>query len=138
MDELPGVLWAYRTIARRSTGISPFTITYGMEVIIPTEIIMPTIWSDVPEQENVELVLKDLDMVDKLRESTAVRIASYQCRLENSYNKWVKPRMFQLEDLVLRKIFKNTADPVAGKFQPNWEGPYLIMRADEFGSYALD
>ena len=40
MDELPRVLWAYRTTARRSTGISPFAITYGMEAIIPTEIGM--------------------------------------------------------------------------------------------------
>ena len=66
MDELPGVLWAYRTTTRRSTGISPFAITYGMEAIIPTEIGMPTIRSDVPEQENAELVLKDLDKVDEL------------------------------------------------------------------------
>ena len=36
VDELPRVLWAYRTIARRPTGISPFTLTYGMEAIIPT------------------------------------------------------------------------------------------------------
>ena len=86
MDELPGVLWAYRTTARRSTDISPFAITYGMEAIIPTEIGMPTIWSDMPKQENAELVMKDLDTVDDLRESAAIRIASYQRRLANSYN----------------------------------------------------
>ena len=105
MDELPRVLWAYRTTARRSTGIPPFAITYGMEVIIPTKIGMPTIWSDMPEQENAELVIKDLDTVDELRESAAIRIASYQCRFANSYNKRVKPRMFQSVDLVLRKVF---------------------------------
>ena len=138
VDELPEVLWAYRTIARRSTGISPFAITYGMEAIILTETGMPTIRSDVPEQENAELVLKDLDMVDELRELAVVCTASYQHRLENSYNKRVKPRMFQPRDLVLKKIFKNTTDPGAGTFQPNWEGPYLITRAGESGSYALD
>ena len=53
MDELPGVLWAYRTTPRRSTGISPFAITYGMEAIILIEIGMPTIRSDMPEQEKV-------------------------------------------------------------------------------------
>ena len=90
-----------------------------MEAIIPTEIVMPTIRSDVPEQENAELVLKDLDMVDELRESAAIYIESYQRRLANSYNKRVKPRMFQPRDLVLRKIFENTADPAAEKFQPN-------------------
>ena len=67
-----------------------------------------------------------------------MRIASYHCRLANLYNRCVKPRMFQPGDLVLRKIFENTADPSAGKFQPNWEGPYIVTRADESRSYALD
>ena len=69
MDEIPGVLWAYRTYARRSTGVSPFAITYGMEAIIHTEIGIPTIQSDMPEQENAELVIKDLDTVDELVDS---------------------------------------------------------------------
>ena len=66
VDELPMVLWTYRTTARRSTDISPFALTYGMEAIILTEIGMPTIRSDVLEQENAELVLKDLDTIDEL------------------------------------------------------------------------
>ena len=131
MDELPRVLWAYRTTARRSTSISSFAITYGMEAIIPTKIGMPNIQTRMLDQENAELVIEDLDTVDKLRESAAVRIASYQRRLENSYNKQVKPLMFQPGDLVLKKVFETTVDPTAGKFQPNWEGPYLITRADE-------
>ena len=109
-----------------------------MEAIIPTEIGMPTIRSDMPEQENAELVIKDLDTVDELRELAAIRITSYQRRLVNSYNKRVKPRMFQPGDLVLRKVFENTTDPMTGKFQPNWEGSYLVTLADESGSYTLD
>ena len=62
VDELPGVLWAYRTTAPRSTGISPFTITYEMEAIIPTEIGMPTIRSDVPEQEFLQQTGKASDV----------------------------------------------------------------------------
>ncbi|KAL0319786.1 UNVERIFIED_CONTAM: Pro-Pol polyprotein [Sesamum radiatum] len=38
IDELPGVLWAYRTTARKSTGESPFNLVYGTEAVIPTEI----------------------------------------------------------------------------------------------------
>ena len=109
-----------------------------MEAIIPTEIGMPTIRTSMPEQENAELIIKDLDTVDELRELAVVRITSYQRRLENSYNKRVKPRMFQSGDLVLRKVFENTVDLAVGKFQPNWEGPYLVTRAGESGSYTLD
>ena len=59
-------------------------------------------------------------------------------RLANSYNKLVKPRMFRPSDLVFRKVFENTADPTAGKFQPNWEGPYVVRWLRESGSYAID
>ena len=109
-----------------------------MEAIIPTEIGMPTLRTDVFEQATAELVIKDLDMVDELRETAAVRVASYHRHLEISYNKRVRPQAFQPGDLVLRKVFENTADPAAEKFQLNWEGPYLVTRADESGSYALN
>ena len=38
VDELLGVLWAYRTTSRRPTGTTPFAVAYGMETNIPTEI----------------------------------------------------------------------------------------------------
>ena len=119
VEELPLVLWTYQTTTRKPTDISPFAITYGMEAIIPTKIGMPTIWENIPEQRNTYLMIKDLDIVDELRESAAIHIASYQHRLANSYDKRVKPRTFQPGDMVLRKVFENTADPTTGKFQPN-------------------
>ena len=37
-EELPNVLWAYRTTARTPTGETPFKLTYGTEVVIPVEV----------------------------------------------------------------------------------------------------
>ena len=37
-EELPNVLWAYKTIARTLTGETPFKLTYGTEVVIPVEV----------------------------------------------------------------------------------------------------
>ena len=34
-DELPNVLWAYRTTARIPTRETPFWVTYGTEAVIP-------------------------------------------------------------------------------------------------------
>ena len=65
-----------------------------MEVIIPMEIGMPTLRTDMPEQSNTEFIIKELDAADELRETTIVRVASYQHRLENLYKKGVKPRVF--------------------------------------------
>lgn len=36
VEELLDVLWAYRTTSRRPTRVTPFSLTYGMEVVIPT------------------------------------------------------------------------------------------------------
>ena len=40
LDELPGVLWAYRTTVRTLTGETPFKLAYGSEAIIPVEVYM--------------------------------------------------------------------------------------------------
>ena len=83
-------------------------------------------------------MIRELDTSDKLLEAVAIRVTSYQRRLANCYNKRVRPRVFQPGDLVLRRVFENTADPTTGKFQPNWEGPYIVTRSRESGSYAID
>ena len=109
-----------------------------MKAIVPTEIGMPMLRTNIPEQSNIEFVIKDQDMADELREAAVVRIASYHHRLANLYNRRVKPRMFQPGDLVLRNVFENNTDSSAEKFQQNWEGSYIIMQASASGSYALD
>ena len=114
--------------------ISLFALTYAMESVIPMEIGVPTLRTKIPEKANAKAVTKGLDMTDELRETIAVRIASYQRRLTNLYNRHVKPRSFQARDLILRRVFENTADLVVGKFQPNWEGPYMIVKVGAIGS----
>ena len=89
---------------------------------------MPTLRTEIPEEANTEALARDLDMTDKLREATTMRMASYQQRTTNFYNIWVRQSAYQVEDLVLRRVFENTVGPTIGKFQPNWEGPYTIVR----------
>ena len=38
VDELPGVLWAYRTTARSTTRETPFSLAYKNEAMVPVEI----------------------------------------------------------------------------------------------------
>ena len=65
-----------------------------MEAIIPAEIGMPTLRTEILEEANAAAVTKDLVMADEPHEAVAVRIASYQQRLTNLYNRRVKPRPF--------------------------------------------
>ena len=61
-EELPNVLWAYWTTPRRSTGETPFSLTYGGEVVIPTEVsLCSERVSRFVLAENEELMIKQLD-----------------------------------------------------------------------------
>ncbi|KAK3013084.1 hypothetical protein RJ639_008975 [Escallonia herrerae] len=45
VDELPKVLWAYRTTPHSVTGETPFFLCYGTEALLPVKIGVPTIWA---------------------------------------------------------------------------------------------
>ena len=52
VDKLPHVLWSYRTTPRRSTGETPFSMTYGVVAIIPMETKFSTMRTDQFEEHN--------------------------------------------------------------------------------------
>ncbi|XP_075675109.1 uncharacterized protein LOC142644365 [Castanea sativa] len=51
-EELPNVLWAYRTMARTPTGETPFRLTYGIEAVIPVEVGVASIRRQIFHEEN--------------------------------------------------------------------------------------
>ena len=46
-------------------------------------------------------------------------------------------RTFIAGELVLRRVFESMTNLVDRNFQPNWEGPYTIVRVGTTGFYAL-
>ena len=65
-EELPKFLWAYHTTPRRSTGETPFSLMYGAEVVIPTEVNLCSarVVGFDPVQ-NDGLMLERLDWLEK-------------------------------------------------------------------------
>ena len=49
----------------------------------------------------------------------------------------MKPREFQIKDLVLKHVIQSTEERDAGKFGANLEGPYIIVAKKEKCSYTL-
>ena len=73
MEELPHVLWTYRTMLRRSTGETPFSMTYGAEAVIPLEIGFLTLrTSSFNLRDNDEQLTKNLDLIEEKRENAMV------------------------------------------------------------------
>ena len=76
--ELPHVLWAYQTTPRRSTGKTPFSMSYEAEAVIPIETSFPTLRTQsFNPSNNDELLKKSLDLIEERRESAMVQLAYY-------------------------------------------------------------
>ncbi|KAK2996574.1 hypothetical protein RJ639_025585 [Escallonia herrerae] len=68
VDELPMVLWAYRTTPHSVTGETPFFLCYGTEALLPVEIRVPTIQAlHFKEVNNEDGLRANLDLVEEAR-----------------------------------------------------------------------
>ena len=74
-EELPSILWAYRTIARMPTGETPFRLTYGSEAVILAEVKLISYRVDShDESKNDEAIRLQLDLVDEVRATAKQRL----------------------------------------------------------------
>lgn len=113
-DELPSILWTYRTTHRTTTGETPFMLAYGIEAMVPVEIRLPSHRRLVPETS--EHTTKHLDLLEEVWEQAAIKVASYQIRTAKHFNNKVKTRRFRVGDLILRRA--EAAGHPPGKLGP--------------------
>ena len=139
VEELPSVLWTHRTTHRRSTDETPFLLAYSIEAVIPLEIRLPMIrTTEFDTEQNEDNLRMDLNLIEERRDLAMIRLASYQRQMKRGYDKNIKPRSFQIGDLMLRKVVANTRNLNDGKLGPNWEGPYKMVSFTGIGSYRLE
>ena len=139
VEELPHVLWTYRTTSCRSTKETPFSMTYGAEAVIPLETSFLTLrTSTFTPSNNNELLGKSLDLIEERREKAMIQLAYYYQKLKQGYDANVKLRPLALGDLVWKKVLGNAKNLAWGKLGPNWKGPYRITSVARIGAYYLE
>ena len=120
LNELPSVLWAYRTTVRTSTGETPFKLAYGSEAVIPVEVHMANHKvMGYRDEENKEQFRLNLDLIDEVRMDAEQRTARYKSLMARQYDAMVKPGRFNIGDLVLKRVSLAIRNPTHGKLGPN-------------------
>nr|XP_017239371.1 PREDICTED: uncharacterized protein LOC108212150 [Daucus carota subsp. sativus] len=135
-EELPNILWAYRTDVRKPTGESPFRLAFGTEALTPVEIGEPSQRLQAYDSDsNTQGLRAHKDLLPELRETAVIRMANYKNKTAQYFRK-IRPRDFQQGDKVLRAT--RVSDPTHNrKLDPNWEGPYIIQQIKGPGTYVL-
>ena len=106
----------YRTMPRRSTGETPFSMTYRAKTVIPLETSFPTSkTSSFNLRDNDEQLTKSLDLIEEKRENEIVQLAYYQQKLKQGYDANVKLRPLTPGNLMLRKVVGAAKNPTWGK-----------------------
>ena len=86
-EELPMVLWAYRTTARNATGETPFALAFGVEAVVPVETKLLTFRIEkFEETANDEAMRLELDLIDKKKADALTRLAAQKRKVEKYYN----------------------------------------------------
>ena len=118
----------HRTTVRTPTRETPFKLAYGSETVIPTEVhVANHRVMKYQDEENEEQLHLNLDLIDEVRMDAEQRTARYKNLMARQYDAMVKPRRFNIRDLVLKRVSLATRNPAHGKLGPNWEGPYRVI-----------
>ncbi|CAA0835121.1 Unknown protein, partial [Striga hermonthica] len=86
-EELPNILWSYRTTTRSATGETPFSLAYGAEAMVPVEIGSETYRvKNFEEEANSEGLRTGLDLIEEARTQAELKNVVYKRATERHFN----------------------------------------------------
>ena len=135
VEELPHVLWRYQTTPRRSTGETPFSMTYRVETVIPIETGFPTLKTSLfSPSSNNELLENSLDFIEECNSPIGILPTQTQARL------WCQSKVEATSAWWLgnEESSGHCKNPAWGKLGPNWEGLYRITSVASIRAYFLE
>uniref|UniRef100_A0A803L3S7 Integrase catalytic domain-containing protein n=1 Tax=Chenopodium quinoa TaxID=63459 RepID=A0A803L3S7_CHEQI len=141
-EKIGEAIWAYRTTYKNATQSTPYSSVYGVEVVLPLEVQIPSlriaIQEDLTSDENDKLRLVELEALDENRLQAQQKLQCYQARMTHAFNKKVRPRSFQVGDMVLAvRRHINTLRKTGNKFTSKWDGPYMVREVYTNGAYKI-
>ena len=95
-EKLRFALWGYRTFIRASTRATPYSLVYGSEVVLPTEVEIQSlrvlVETKVLEEDWAKVRYEQLALKDKKWGTAQYHAQGYQKRVARAFNNKVKPR----------------------------------------------
>ena len=105
-----------------------------IEVQIPSLRIMKD--TGLSEDDWIQTRLDQLNLIDEKRLTAVCNVQAYQKRMIKAFNKKVRRHVYQVGDLVIKRIILPQSDP-RGKWTPTYEGPFVIKSIFSGGAMIL-
>jgi hypothetical protein len=118
-------------------------LVYGQEAVLPWEVTAGSrrveFQNDLSAEEYATLMSDNVEDLTELRLWSLEKIKENKAKVARAYNKKVKPKEFQVGDLVWEAVLPlGTKDVAYGKWSPNWHGPYRVDQVLPGNAYMLE
>jgi hypothetical protein len=98
-EDLPEVLWAYRTTKKTAMEETPYALTFGTEAVVPVEIGSGSYRVEAFQARTNDQGLRlHLDLLQERRDQAEAMIAIHQERTVRYFNRKVQHRSFKVRD----------------------------------------
>ncbi|KAK1682430.1 hypothetical protein QYE76_043278 [Lolium multiflorum] len=95
--------------------------------------------NDLTSEEYAALMSDSIEDLTELRLWSLEKIKENKAKVARAYNKKVRPKEFQVGDLVWEAVLPlGTKDKAYGKWSPNWHGPYRVDQVLKDNAYMLE
>jgi hypothetical protein len=135
-------LWAYRMAPHGATQTSPYELVYGHCAILPWEMQSDSrrviLQMNLSSKDYNDLMMDELEDLHMIRLRALENIEKNKMRVSKYYNKKVKVKQFAEGHLVWKALLPiGTKYITFGKWSPNWEGPFRVVRCTPGNAYIL-
>jgi hypothetical protein len=131
--ELPRAVWSHNTSVCRATKFTPFKILNGEEHVTLEEIKLHSARTST-EAIYCPTEAESKDLLKPERMKAIENLQSYQRETKAWRDKKVKLKHIEVGDSVL---LWSPSNETAGKLEPKWTGPFLVMEKTRLGSFRV-
>jgi hypothetical protein len=139
-SKLKFFLWDDRVTVKRSLGISPFQLVYGVEAVFPSQLALPVenFFQDYQgELDHMIKRIQQLVEVQQTQEQLVYNAYDHQLKIKQAFNKKVNKEDFQLGNLVLKWDAQRQDKDNNSKFEALWVVPFKISKVFSNNTFKL-
>jgi hypothetical protein len=141
-NALQNALWADCVTPKASIGTSPYFLVYGKEVVLPSNIYLPSLQLTQQSQGRecpvIQSRIDTLLNLEEICDKTKSKFEAHQQTVKHWFDKKsAGEKEFQVGDLVLKWDKSHEDKGKHSKFQQLWLGPYLIKEKIGQGTFRL-
>eukprot|EP00253_Pinus_taeda_P006400 PITA_06400 len=139
--KLVNALWADRLTTKRSIGVSPYELVYGLEAKFPSSLgtpVMKLLQESQAEPNDMQRRVNQIICLQQTRDQVYNRVQILQEKLTKAFDRRTKVEDFNIGDKVLKWDSRRENKGKHGKFDSLWRGPFLIQAVQGNNTYFLE